>query len=275
MDKEQVETYEREKYEKVWTHGAYRANHSKDLFLSCEKLLEASAPESIIEFGTGTGILIEFLLRRGFNAYGMDIAKNSVNEDIMEKYGERFFFQTVWAPFLYHYDLGIACDFMEHIPTDFVDASLRNMFDTATNIIFSTSTQEDLLGHTIIQEPLHLTVRDAEWWLSRIKKACKPNSKFTKLKNDWHSYWLYVEQGSGKKREKKDWKIEALRDPQPFEIRIGKKGGMGKRVDLGVMERDNIIIEPGIYAVEEILRRVEEAKATRKEKNAQKEKGTT
>ncbi len=65
-------------------------------------------------------------------------------------------------------DYGMCCDVMEHIPTDQVDAVLENILENSKHVFFQISTVDDAFGnHPDIDEPLHLTVRNYQWWLKK------------------------------------------------------------------------------------------------------------
>ena len=105
----------------------------------------------------------------------MDIAWNSVDSDIREKWGNHFQCYSIWYDrpdnaYANHFDVGVACDVMEHLPEIAVPLSLRQMLKTADTVIFSICLTKDVAGPSLIGEPLHLTVKNANWWKEQIMK---------------------------------------------------------------------------------------------------------
>jgi len=59
-----------------------------------------------------------------------------------------------------------------HLPTDYVERSLRAMRERTPNLYCTICGRPDFWGQ-YIGEPLHLTVRPREWWEREISKHWK------------------------------------------------------------------------------------------------------
>ena len=58
---------------------------------------------------------------------------------------------------------------MEHIPPEFVDETLKNIFRSADKVFFQICLQEDHFGQEL-GETLHLTVKPFTWWRDKISE---------------------------------------------------------------------------------------------------------
>lgn len=173
MDK----TAEREKakYEKVWERDEYRkrsftveALENKDLGLWG---YVANATR-IIDIGCGTGEALE-LIYQGYpekELTGFDIAANCLDD------GEpnfKFHEGCVWDWEIFpvkKYDFFLCGDMMEHIPTERVRETLLNIADVVKGHgYFGICLVPDMFGPILIGEPLHLTVKPAEWWTEQLE----------------------------------------------------------------------------------------------------------
>jgi hypothetical protein len=68
----------------------------------------------------------------------------------------------------YKYDYAYCCDVMEHIPTEYVMATLQNIMATCTEgAFFYICLVPDGFG-ALIGKPLHLTVRPFMWWRDKL-----------------------------------------------------------------------------------------------------------
>ena len=150
---------ERNKYEKTWRDNRYRmcspGEMSLPMFLKHE-------PErgTLIDFGCGTGRATAALIKEGFDAKGVDIAQNAVDNSIPFELAclwEKAF-KAKWA---------FSCDVLEHIPPEHVQAVLDNM--VTENCFLRVHLHEDKFGKNV-GEKLHLTIQPHEWWLNEISK---------------------------------------------------------------------------------------------------------
>lgn len=167
-----ISEYEEEKYRNVWEQASYRVSNLAIQFWE-EYCNHITITNSVVDFGCGSGKLVDHLLTLGYEAIGFDITSNSVNAEILEKYPMNFLFMPLWEiqpkP-LGKYDIGICHDVMEHIPTELVVDTFKAILHTANETYFLIEAVLDYAGmHG--KEPLHLTVEPEEWWIERMKEA--------------------------------------------------------------------------------------------------------
>lgn len=164
----QADLREKKKYEKVWAIDEYRkvspgALSVDDFFNRLDPWTE------VIDFGCGTGRAGKELLSRGVEVLMVDIADNCLDEDIKNKLSERFRFKQVclWDSFDFKAEYGFCCDVLEHIPEQYVDDVLRNIFNACSKGIYLRIYLHEDNGK-FIDEPLHLTVKPWRWWFDKL-----------------------------------------------------------------------------------------------------------
>jgi SAM-dependent methyltransferase len=169
--KERKSKQERKKYEKVWGFKAYRESGSPgDVFLQrlpVGQWLENHNVRTVLDAGCGAGRMIRSLKRKmpQLDVYGMDIAKNSIDPRLKDV----FINQCIWDESPMVYDAVFCIDVLEHLPEDKVEKSIRNLRSWAKKLLLlSICMKTDNFGKALIDEPLHLTVKPARWWLERI-----------------------------------------------------------------------------------------------------------
>lgn len=154
-------TKEREKYERVWADDRYRRIspgmmevHRAFDHMGCRP------GETINDYGCGAGLACAWFERHGLTATGIDHAENARTEDIL------FLGECLWdMSFTPESDYAFCCDVLEHIPPEKVDDVVRGIAErTHKAAWFRIATRPDAMGPLIIGEPLHLTVRPAQWW---------------------------------------------------------------------------------------------------------------
>lgn len=172
---------EKQKYETIWEHvPAYRTDSPGELlvdhfFHSFADQLKAG--ESIIDFGCGTGRVAKRFLEKSLDTTLIDFCGNCLDPGVQllitllpEKI--RFVQACLWdlsneiAPADWIY----CCDVLEHIPEDKVEIVLEAM--ASRNLLggyFGIALQEDHFGKEVFKEPLHLCVRDKDWWAQKLR----------------------------------------------------------------------------------------------------------
>ena len=154
---------EREKYQLMWNIPSYR--HVAPGEYVVDTFLEVANPDAaIIDFGCGTGragiklseagkevILVDFTDNcRDQEALALPFVKADISKGV-----------SVITPY------GFCTDVMEHIPTEDVNNTLKNIFKSAKNVFFQISTVEDNFGKAV-GTVLHNTVRPHEWWNAKL-----------------------------------------------------------------------------------------------------------
>ena len=166
---------EQAKYEKVWGTNDYRKAQSPgDIFLNRLPVmdwLKVHNVKTVLDAGCGSGRMLRSLKIKdpSLEVAGMDIAENSIDSRMKD-----IFIQgCLWdeADFDKNYDAIFCIDVLEHIPTKYVGDVLINLAEHTNKLLFlSASMQEDVFGAKLINEPLHLTVRDVWWWTGMLNQ---------------------------------------------------------------------------------------------------------
>ena len=170
-------TYERKKYIRVWDVSAYRKRSPGENLV--DDFLDVANPPQrahIIDWGCGTG-------RGGFKLYNMDkeyditlvdFAYNCLDKPVKRQVrcdgGERLRFieedlnNEVSAGATY----GFCTDVMEHIPEEEVDNVLDNILNRSKHVYFQIClVGEKYCKHPKINTPLHITIKPYGWWLRK------------------------------------------------------------------------------------------------------------
>lgn len=151
---------ERNKYRRIWEIDEYRSYSPGIKYI--DRFLAMTEPDSVIDFGCGTGRAALVLHHRGYIVTAVDFAENSIEVELP------FVNACLWedigvAPVRY----GYCTDVMEHIPTEKVDDVLENITSLCDEVFFSISFRDDSFGK-FIDEQLHMTVRKADWWSQKL-----------------------------------------------------------------------------------------------------------
>lgn len=174
---------EQAKYEKMWGYDQYRHNApgEKCVYQAIDTLGMVPG-DTVIDFGCGTGRPALALQDAGMVVTAVDFASNCMDGEPRAKVA--FFNACLWdMPASLRAKWGFCTDVMEHIPSERVDDVLQSIREaTIHGAFFQIATRPDRMGR-LIGEPLHLTVRDADWWRD-------------KLKQHWSSAQVNAAQGS-------------------------------------------------------------------------------
>ena len=161
---------EQEKYEKVWDHEAYRNYAPGELMV--EKFLEICKPkvgDTLIDFGAGTGRGAFMLRKEGLCVQMVDIASNCLDTDVRNVMGSDLHVGNLWEPLHMEAEYGYCTDVMEHIPPEYVDRVLTNIFGCCDKVFFHICFKDDHFGKEL-GEALHLTVQPFTWWRDKLKE---------------------------------------------------------------------------------------------------------
>lgn len=154
---------EEQKYSEIWKMPEYGEVSPGEL--SAHKFVEVVKPgigRVIADFGCGSGkggLALSKLTE--CEVILIDFAENSRIEEAKK-------LQFIKANLSNHdfplfVDFGYCTDVMEHIPTDLVDSTIKNIMSACVSCFFQISTIPDEFGAAIGQ-PLHLTVKPHQWW---------------------------------------------------------------------------------------------------------------
>lgn len=156
---------EQQKYQKMWLIDDYRKSSPGENLVRTFLLM--SRPDTVIDFGAGTGRAAKTLQDKGYQVTAVDIAPNALETNVP------FVHACLWEDLDLHPAVyGYCTDVMEHIPTEKVDAVLANITELCEYAFFNISFQPDNFGKRI-NDTLHLTVRPFEWWTETLSKHGK------------------------------------------------------------------------------------------------------
>lgn len=149
------------KYEAMWETPEYRNLSPGEL--AAGDFLEVVKPKpgaSIIDFGCGTGRGALRLNDLGYLVTMVDFAGNCLDDAAK---AITFVKADLTKPLHLYSQYGYCTDVLEHIPTDDVEAVVRNVMGAAALTYFQISTVPDNMG-VLIGHALHLTVKPHHWW---------------------------------------------------------------------------------------------------------------
>lgn len=159
---------EKAKYERIWEVEEYSESSPAYHRFFDDIQNAVKGHESVIEFGCGSGLALAELAKSHV-ILGVDIADNCLSVDVP------FVQACLWEPMNVQAEVGYCVDVMEHIPTDKVEAVFKEIMACVSKCLFIPCLLPDRLGEKHLGEPLHLTVKPAEWWLSTAAKFGKVN----------------------------------------------------------------------------------------------------
>lgn len=168
---------EQQKYERLWReHAAYRVvapgEQLADHFVA---LAKPQPHHTVIDFGCGTGRgALRIAQRTGAKVTAFDFVDGCMDPQVKAAGLVRFEQRDLTQPLelARPADFGYCTDVLEHIPPEDVEAGLANIVSSARRVYLCVSTVDDKMG-ALIGEPLHLTVRPAEWWRATLEDTLK------------------------------------------------------------------------------------------------------
>lgn len=158
---------EREKYEKVWTFDNYR-HHSpgEQVVDRAISSLGMKPGHAVVDYGCGTGRAAMRFLERGLMVAGVDIAHNCLDPDLPIPLTVACLWELTDRPTS---DWAFCTDVMEHIPPEHVADVFAGIAGRSSGAFFQICTSRDGFGKRLVGEPLHLTVKPANWWTEQAK----------------------------------------------------------------------------------------------------------
>ena len=163
-------------YEKAWSFDEYRkyspGENYMDLFLETAEPPEGT---TVIDWGCGTGRAGFRLWQEGLDVTLVDFAANCLDDSVrtaceQEPESIRFIKHDLTRNKALPSQFGICCDVLEHIPEDKINDALDTILDNSRHVFFQIATVDDQFSEDHpddFEEPLHLTVRDYQWWLEK------------------------------------------------------------------------------------------------------------
>ena len=155
---------ERDKYERMWQEGAYRAfSPGEQTAKTFVKWTGCTKDDVVVDLGCGTA--------RGAAAIRSLTAAQVVTLDFAENAPDDGFVPDFIMD-IAHVDtqmgtIAYCTDVMEHIPPERVMDTLRGVLAAAPKVFLQISTVDDEMGE-IIGQTLHLTVQPMSRWIEQI-----------------------------------------------------------------------------------------------------------
>ncbi len=167
-------------YEKVWERDEYRKIcHGLNLWNDHQNLFPNDF-STVLDIGCGMGLLVSQMIADGYDAYGVDIARNAIDPKVSKMWSKQLFITDLtgdigislrpWGEGK-RFDLGVCCDVMEHIHEGDVPKMLENIWEMCDEVIFVIANHaSNFLGYN-----LHPTKMAPEWWCKTMQ-AIDPES---------------------------------------------------------------------------------------------------
>lgn len=153
------------KYNYAWNQELYRkACHGLDFYRQYRGLFPETI-ESAVDFGCGTGRLLQALSDDRIDAHGIDLSSYAMDLDIMLRNADNFSLcaiQDFKADRRFH--VGICADVMEHIPESEIYCVLENMARHCDMVYFVIANYPSQMDGRIF----HLSLHDSKWWMEII-----------------------------------------------------------------------------------------------------------
>lgn len=165
---------EKEVYEYLWDQDYYRRiSVSKKMLSEYVNGLDYNPGDTVIDIGCGAGKGSKYILQNSkMNVVMLDFAENCLDQetrDLIDDDKLKFFIHDITEKFPVKARFGFCVDVMEHIQPELVDQTLKNIFDACDEVFFNIAMVEDRAGKEIGRK-LHLTVRNEQWWLNKLKE---------------------------------------------------------------------------------------------------------
>lgn len=163
MQDQRLAEKERRKYQTVWADPRYRKYSPGERLLDEAITKTGMRPgESVIDYGVGCGRAAQILQDKGYSVTGIDHVTSCLDEGIQL---DRFIQACLWDLPLIMSDWAYCTDVMEHIPEEKVLDVLQGIrARTEKGAFFAIHLGRDGFGPQIVGEPLHLTIKPADWW---------------------------------------------------------------------------------------------------------------
>ena len=127
-----------------------------------DRIVTDLAPTSTLDAGCAWGFLVEALVARGVDAWGVDVSEYAIAQ-VDASVADRCWRASLVEGLPRRYDLVTCIEVLEHMPGDEADQALANLCAAADTVLFS-STPADY------QEATHVNIRPPEEWAARFAR---------------------------------------------------------------------------------------------------------
>ena len=166
--------YERYKYEEMWKFHQYRTTSPAEVICDhIATLFRANyiSGSRLIDFGCGTGRILDHFIDAGYDVLGVDIAHNCLDEAMRQRV-PLLIADLTSLPKSVKGDFGICVDVLEHLPPSQVNAAIDNIARAAPHGCFiRVANFPETHGQNLIAEDLHLTLWCRNTWESELRKS--------------------------------------------------------------------------------------------------------
>jgi len=161
--------HEKIKYETIWKEHEYESNTAFNFATYLKDIVIGRC----LDLGCGNGTTVLRLRDLDIDCHGVDITLAGVPDEVKNIIPHRFheapIWQTKFKPDLFQYSF--STDVMEHIPTEMVPRTIREISRITTmKTIHQICTRDAVKNYSGYK--VHLTVRDIDWWEFMFKKYC-------------------------------------------------------------------------------------------------------
>jgi 2-polyprenyl-3-methyl-5-hydroxy-6-metoxy-1,4-benzoquinol methylase len=149
-----------ETYDTYWANSDRVGESSADMEHTASLLINTCGLGKVLDIGSGEGALVSSLLRKGIDAFGIDVS-DVVIDRARTRFGDRFVKGSVLdLPFKSgEFETIVSTDCMEHLAPEDVPQALSEMFRVSSKYVFlQLATTVDRDGHW------HLTIERRDWW---------------------------------------------------------------------------------------------------------------
>lgn len=143
--------------------GYRNHNWGINTFREWKRFLNAP-PASVLEIGCGNGKLCKHLASLGYDVTGVDLVPGPYDRS---QYKFILYDLMSLKPMPLtdcEMDYCVSFDVLEHLPVEYVEAAIREMWRVCKELIVAVPTGGG--------PPLHLTVRTIGWWVDMFNKVC-------------------------------------------------------------------------------------------------------
>ena len=128
---------------------------------------------SVLDFGCAKGFLVHALSLLGKQSIGVDISEYALNNCLPEVKDKVFLLDRPLSEMNITTDLLIAKDVLEHIPEEDIDETLSEFYKVCNQalLVIPLGDNDSFRIREYEIDKTHVTRKDEEWWINKIKKA--------------------------------------------------------------------------------------------------------